>query len=45
MLYAYEETNGIVKLYEVNTTTGEATEIPYDEDIFQSIVFDVDNPS
>lgn len=43
MLYAYEETNGVVTLYEVDTTTGEATEIPYDHDIYLGILWDIAN--
>jgi hypothetical protein len=42
MVYAYEETNGIIKLYEVDSE-GVATEIPFDKDIYDGILWDIAN--
>ncbi len=40
MVYAFEETNGIITLYEV-AEDGTATEIDFDIDIYERILFDV----
>jgi hypothetical protein len=39
MIYAYENINGVITLYEVEED-GTATEIEFDQDIYERILFD-----